>query len=57
MITLGGDEFVSSQRSAFAHNGRIVAWGNTDGTVTVTDLAILREHLRNQGFDNLKFVE
>jgi WD40 repeat protein len=48
LVTLG----IDAQRSylpEFSSNDRLVAWGNTDGTVTVCDLDEMRRHLSKTG--------
>jgi hypothetical protein len=51
-ITLGIDSRVSSINTPqFNLAGTHVAWGNTDGTVTVCDLPEINRRLKNVGLD------
>src|SRR5262249_13350225 len=46
------DEWSSRSTNAlFSRDGRLLAWGNTDGTVTLCDMDRLRSHLATVGKD------
>jgi serine/threonine protein kinase len=49
LVTLGADLITTSIHSRFSRDGRFLAWGNGDGTVTVCDLPEVRRRLAEVG--------
>jgi serine/threonine protein kinase/WD40 repeat protein len=49
LVTLGSDLLTASIHSRFSRDGRLLAWGNGDGTVTVCDLPEVRRRLAEVG--------
>lgn len=51
VIRFGVDTFVSSGQYQFHPNGTRLAWGNTDGSVTVADLPEIKRRLAKVGLE------
>jgi hypothetical protein len=49
LVTLGMDNRCSAGRWVFSRDGSRLAWGNRDGTVTVCDLAEVKNRLDSVG--------
>jgi serine/threonine protein kinase/WD40 repeat protein len=49
LVTLGIDLPITSIHQIFSRDGRLLAWGNGDGTVTVCDLQEVRRRLADVG--------
>jgi WD40 repeat protein len=49
LVTLGIDLPITSIHARFSRDGRFLAWGNGDGTVTVCDLREIRRRLADVG--------